>query len=178
MQSNPPTGPSIPSKQTRPTSLSAVQCSMMLTYPPFMQRPAACSFPTATQQFILSPHIGVTVQAPQPSTIVSPKQRKTEEKCSFSIASILSDKKSPSSSPVTPLSSKPVNQFFYLYPPPSQLQPTGHYPFQSLDNDLLHRGLHGRLTAPVAVISEIVRNAGELLTQFHSCIQIIISYSG
>ena len=140
----------------------------MLTYPPYMQRPtAACSFPAPTQQFILSPHFGVTVTQPPP-TIVSPKQRKTEEKCSFSIASILSDKKSPSSSPVTPLSSKPVNQFFYLYPPPSQLQPTGHYPYQSLENDLLHRSLHGRLTAPVAVISEIVRNAGELINATHT----------
>lgn len=138
---------------------------MMLAYPPFIQRPTAGpgSLPTANQ-FVFSPHVGVSISSiAQPSAAaVSPKQRKPEEKCSFSIASILADTKrsssSPSESPATP-SSKPANQLFYLYPPPTQLQPTAHFPFQPLDTDLLHRGLQSRLTAPIAVISEIVRNA-------------------
>ena len=192
---------------------------MMLTYPPFMQRPspfaAVGGLPTAAQlqssypqlavsgpQFMFTPHVnsfGVQL-SPKAKCIPSPKEgEKTPEdkstKNSFSIASILGDDKdqkskkhcadpsSPnqnsmttlyngsisyqeqralSASPVTPLSGgpKPNNQFYYLYPPPS------HFPFASaqscLENELMHRGaLQGRLTAPVAVISEIVRNAGE-----------------
>ncbi len=150
----------------------------MLTYPPFFQRPAVGpgSLPAAaTHQFVISPHVGVNFTTTMQSAVVSPKPRKAEEKCSFSIASILGDTKrsastsSSNETPATPSSSKPTNQLFYLYPPPSHLQPTPHFPFQTLDSDLLHRGLHSRLTAPVAVISEIVRNAGKIL--------IIITYS-
>lgn len=170
---------------------------MMLTYPPFMQRPApfAAVGPAATAasispQFVFSPHIGLQVS---PKPLVSPSaspnhsndRGKTEEKTtknSFSIASILGESKdtkkhtlptspgvsyehhTPSASPVTPLTAtpKPSNQLFYLYPPPpSQLQSPFHIQ-ACLENDLLHRSLHSRLTAPVAVISEIVRNAEHL----------------
>lgn len=189
---------------------------MMLTYPPFMQRPSPfaavgtaaqlpSSYPQLTvsgPQLMFTPHInsfGVQL-SPKANSIPSPKEReKTVDdkttKNSFSIASILGDDKdqkcnrhcadpsspsqnsvstlcsgtisyqeqrAPSASPVTPLSGgpKPNNQFYYLYPPPT------HFPFASaqscLENELMHRGgLQGRLTAPVAVISEIVRNAGE-----------------
>lgn len=81
------------------------------------------------------------------------------------------EQRGPSTSPVTPLSGGPKqnNQFYYLYPPPT------HFPFASaqscLESELMHRGgLQGRLTAPVAVISEIVRNAGEVnpLVQYTS----------
>lgn len=108
---------------------------------------------------------------------------------SFSIASILADDKAqkskkqyfesstspkptvpvsyqeqqvPSISPATPLSGgpNPGSQFYYLYPPPTHFS---FAPAQScLDSELMVQpsGIQGRLTAPVAVISEIVRNAG------------------
>lgn len=62
-------------------------------------------------------------------------------------------------SPSTPLSAgpKPPNGFYYFYPPATQ----AGFPFstpQSCLESELHR-MHGRLSAPVAVISEIVRNA-------------------
>ena len=102
-------------------------------------------------------------------------------KCSFSIESILSrdedkstkskdsrrDQQAPapptaSLSPTTPISAgtKPGNGFYYFYPPPA----AQGFPFAApscLESEL-HRSaaaLHGRLSAPVAVISEIVRNA-------------------
>ena len=68
-------------------------------------------------------------------------------------------------SPATPLSagSKPThNGFYYFYPPATQAA----FPFtatpQSCLESELHR-MHGRLSAPVAVISEIVRNAAGML---------------
>lgn len=68
-------------------------------------------------------------------------------------------------SPATPLSagSKPThNGFYYFYPPATQAA----FPFtatpQSCLESELHR-MHGRLSAPVAVISEIVRNAAGMM---------------
>ncbi len=121
----------------------------------------------------------------------SQQQQQSQPKSSFSIESILardSDKgknksaadsarwdhppqaaSSPlattsSLSPATPLSagSKPThNGFYYFYPPATQAA----FPFatpQSCLESELHR-MHGRLSAPVAVISEIVRNAAGML---------------
>lgn len=113
-----------------------------------------------------------------------PAQGASTSKCSFSIESILSrgDDKSakikdfsarkaeqqqaaPTSSvsPATPLSAGPKpNGFYYFYPPPTAAQAFPFSPQSCLDSEL-HRSaaaaLHGRLSAPVAVISEIVRNA-------------------
>ena len=111
----------------------------------------------------------------------SVQQQGGGSKCSFSIESILSrdddksaknnrtesrssrDQQAPtgsSLSPATPLSAgqKP-NGFYYFYPSPTA-QPFPLTPQSCLDSEL-HRSaaLHGRLSAPVAVISEIVRNA-------------------
>ena len=67
-------------------------------------------------------------------------------------------------SPATPLSAGPKpphNGFYYFYPPATQAA----FPFttpQSCLESELHR-MHGRLSAPVAVISEIVRNAAGML---------------
>ena len=69
-------------------------------------------------------------------------------------------------SPATPLSAGPSckpahNGFYYFYPPATQAA----FPFttpQSCLESELHR-MHGRLSAPVAVISEIVRNAAGML---------------
>lgn len=67
-------------------------------------------------------------------------------------------------SPATPLSAGPKaphNGFYYFYPPATQAA----FPFttpQSCLESELHR-MHGRLSAPVAVISEIVRNATGML---------------
>lgn len=106
-------------------------------------------------------------------------------KGSFSIASILardtlspsppasstsqsshSNRSSCSKSPATPLSAgqRPNNSFYYFYPP----APTSHFNFGStLETDLHNSALHSRLSAPVAVISEIVRNAGQLDATSH-----------
>ena len=115
------------------------------------------------------------------------QQAGASPKCSFSIESILSkdeDKCSKtkdsrsrehqqqaaaqtaaaSLSPATPISAGPAsakpNGFYYFYPP----QAAQGFPFAAPGSCLeseLHRSaaLHGRLSAPVAVISEIVRNA-------------------
>lgn len=70
-------------------------------------------------------------------------------------------------SPITPLSAgQNPNSFYYFYPPHPQAPSS--FPFHTqpcLTDSELHRagGLHGRISAPVAVISEIVRNAGEQL---------------
>ena len=107
------------------------------------------------------------------------QQQQSQAKSSFSIESILakdSDKakskdtarrdqpqaaapaQTTTLSPATPLSAgpKPPNGFYYFYPPATQAA----FPFtpQSCLESELHR-MHGRLSAPVAVISEIVRNA-------------------
>ena len=133
-------------------------------------------------------------------------------KSSFSIASILArDDSKPKNaksevpasiamtthrdqqvSPVTPLSAAGQNpsSFYYFYPPHPQAPSS--FPFHTgLTESELHRGggLHGRITAPVAVISEIVRNAGELATKLsvvsdkdqitiHSCIATYMVMSG
>ena len=119
------------------------------------------------------------------------QQQQSQPKSSFSIESILardSDKSKNKSadsarrdqpqaaspqtvstcttslSPVTPLSAGPKpphNGFYYFYPPATQAA----FPFttpQSCLESELHR-MHGRLSAPVAVISEIVRNAAGML---------------
>lgn len=80
--------------------------------------------------------------------------------------SISSEKATPSASnlsPATPISAgQRPSSFYYFYPPPTQA-PT-HFNFgTSMESDL-HTGLHSRLSAPVAVISEIVRNASNLET--------------
>lgn len=68
-------------------------------------------------------------------------------------------------SPVTPLSAgHNPGSFYYFYPP--HPQPPSSFPFHTqpcLTDSELHRSraLHPRISAPVAVISEIVRNAGE-----------------
>lgn len=115
---------------------------------------------------------------------------------SFSIASILAkDRISPSStalsssqpqlssmdkstctmSPATPLSAgqRHGNSFYYFYPPAPPPQTSTHFNFAStLEGDLhasaLHASaLHSRLSAPVAIISEIVRNASSLENSSH-----------
>lgn len=110
-------------------------------------------------------------------------------KGSFSIASILArdtlspsptasstsqsssvDKSSCSKSPATPLSAgqRPGNGFYYFYPPAHPTQTPSHFNFaSSLETELQHSALHARLSAPVAVISEIVRNAGNLDASSH-----------
>lgn len=110
-------------------------------------------------------------------------------KGSFSIASILArDSISPSPtastisssstvekpacsnmSPATPLSAgqRHSNSFYYFYPPVSTQTPT-HFNFAgSLESELHSNAMHSRLSAPVAVISEIVRNAGSLDSPSH-----------
>ena len=131
----------------------------------------------ATEQVLLAPESKKKAESVQ-------QQQQPQgggSKCSFSIESILSrddDKTAKSSrtesrssrdqqaptgssvSPATPLSAgqKP-NGFYYFYPSPTA-QPFSLTPQSCLDSEL-HRSaaLHGRLSAPVAVISEIVRNA-------------------
>lgn len=103
------------------------------------------------------------------------QQQGGSSKGSFSIASILArdDEKCksrdlrreqqvpPSSlSPATPLSAGPKpNGFYYFYPPPAPQTFPPFAPQSCLDSELHRSALHGRLSAPVAVISEIVRNA-------------------
>ena len=124
------------------------------------------------------------------SSAAAVQQQGSGSKCSFSIESILSRgddrttknkdvaparREQPAAttsslSPATPLSAgqKP-NGFYYFYPP--QAAPTFPFSPQSCLESELHRSaaLHGRLTAPVAVISEIVRNAaGNLVTMIMS----------
>ena len=117
----------------------------------------------------------------------SVQQQQGGSKCSFSIESILSrgdksvknkgeprssrDQQAPkgsSLSPATPLSAGPKpNGFYYFYPSPTA-QAFQFSPQSCLDSEL-HRSaaaLHGRLSAPVAVISEIVRNAAGKLNTF------------
>lgn len=75
-----------------------------------------------------------------------------------------------SKSPVTPLSAghRPTNGFYYFYPPVHPVQSPSHFNFTSaLESDLHNSTLHSRLSAPVAVISEIVRNAGNLDPSSH-----------
>lgn len=77
-------------------------------------------------------------------------------------------------SPATPLSAgQRPGSFYYFYPPPPPSAmpspcPT-HFNFaaSSLDGELHAPGLHGRMSAPVAVISEIVRNANSLDSPAH-----------
>lgn len=80
------------------------------------------------------------------------------------------DKSSCSKSPATPLSAgqRPSNGFYYFYPPAHPTQTPSHFNFTgSLETELHNSALHSRLSAPVAVISEIVRNAGNLDTSSH-----------
>ena len=77
-------------------------------------------------------------------------------------------------SPATPLSAgQRPGSFYYFYPPaPSTVTvPTSAQfnfaPGSSLDSDLHAAGLHGRMSAPVAVISEIVRNVNGIDTSSH-----------
>ena len=78
-----------------------------------------------------------------------------------------------SSSPATPLSAGPKpNHFYYFYPP----QAPSPFPFAAVQPSLeaeLHRSTcgMGRLTAPVAVISEIVTNAGKPYLPFNFVLQ-------
>lgn len=194
--------------------------TMMLAYPPFMQRapfaalgsvPAAPTLPqfTATPHLNFSPafalqaHISAApIVAPQVETAAS-KKRPTysdstsssagsrsstdqNSKGSFSIASILArdtlspspttsstsqsspaDKASCSKSPATPLSA-PTSSFYYFYPPAHPTQTSSHFNFaSSLETELHNSALHSRLSAPVAVISEIVRNASNFDTSSH-----------
>ena len=109
----------------------------------------------------------------KPSEAAKPSQ------CSFSIASILGrdDKPKPAAgvaglanvrnsahcgvdarSPTTPLSAghKPSG-IYYFYPPPQTVQP---FPFAAQHPGCLEAEMQRRMAAPVAVINEIVRNAG------------------
>lgn len=122
------------------------------------------------------------------STNSSQPPAEQSSKGSFSIASILArDSISPSPtasttsssstvekpacnmSPATPLSAghRPSNSFYYFYPPVSTQTPT-HFNFAgSLESELHSNAMHSRLSAPVAVISEIMRNAGSLDSPSH-----------
>ena len=77
----------------------------------------------------------------------------------------------PTLSPATPLSAgQRPGSFYYFYPPAPPAQTPAHFNFtsaSSLDSELHAAGLHGRMSAPVAVISEIVRNVNGIDASSH-----------
>lgn len=138
---------------------------------------------------------GSSVERLASSSANSKPAAEQNSKGSFSIASILArDSISPSAaasaavpaslnsadkcssstiSPATPLSAgqRHSGSFYYYYPTPPQAQTPTHFNFTTgtLEAELHSSAaaLHSRLSAPVAVISEIVRNAGSLEHSTH-----------
>lgn len=87
-----------------------------------------------------------------------------------SICSSSSTERPPTLSPATPLSAgQRPGSFYYFYPPALPTQAPAHFNFaaSALDAELHAAGLHGRMSAPVAVISEIVRNANNMESTNH-----------
>ena len=76
-------------------------------------------------------------------------------------------------SPATPLSAgQRPGSFYYFYPPPPSAIPSPspvHFNFSAsnLDAEVHAPGLHGRMSAPVAIISEIVRNVNGMESPSH-----------
>ena len=130
---------------------------------------SASSKPTAEQSskgsFSIASILARDSTSPSPATAPSPSSQASTSS-SNSSSSIAADK--PSISPATPLSAGQRHgpgSFYYYYPTPATQTPT-HFNFAAgaLEGDLHSSAaaLHSRLSAPVAVISEIVRNAGSL----------------
>lgn len=80
-----------------------------------------------------------------------------------------STERPPTLSPATPLSAgQRPGSFYYFYPPmPTQAPGPFSFTASTLDSELHATGLHGRMSAPVAVISEIVRNANSMDSPTH-----------
>lgn len=130
------------------------------------EKPSASSKPAAEQSskgsFSIASILARDSPSPSPATTQSPSSHGNSS--SNGIA------EKPSMSPATPLSAgqrHSAGSFYYYYPTPAATQAPTHFNFapSALDGGELHSSaaaLHSRLSAPVAVISEIVRNAGNL----------------
>lgn len=155
-----------------------------LSFSPAFALQARISAPIITSQADAGKKIAIASSGSSSSTSSSSStprpSSEQSSKGSFSIASILArdsispstasstsqssntDKSSCSLSPATPLSAgqRHGGSFYYFYPPAPATHTPTHFNFAGMEGDLHAAALHSRLSAPVAVISEIVRNAG------------------
>lgn len=166
--------------------------SPQFNFSPAFALQAQLPAPIITSQVDIGKKRAAAVSNERPTSSAASKPAEQGSKNSFSIASILArdssaspspaaapspssqasnvstaDKSSSSISPATPLSAgqRHSGSFYYYYPtPPPPTQTPTHFNFAGSLEGELHSSaaLHGRLSAPVAVISEIVRNASNL----------------
>ena len=118
-----------------------------------------------------------TVKSPAKSSpIVVPPSTAAAMTSGSACSSSSTLERPPTLSPATPLSAgqQRPGSFYYFYPPaPSAVaaaQTPPHFnfaPAASLESELHAAGIHSRMSAPVAVISEIVRNVNGLDASSH-----------
>lgn len=171
------------------TSMPHLTAAPQLSFSPAFALQAQISAPIITSQVDAGKKKAAVVSESSSSSSSSSRSSSEQaSKGSFSIASILArdsispsptasstsqssstDKSSCSMSPATPLSAgqRHGGNFYYFYPPAPAPQTTTHFNFAGMEGDLHTTALHSRLSAPVAVISEIVRNAGGIESSSH-----------